>query len=170
LALVEHILASCIYFWVKCYFLSPFCCPHKINTLWWGRALAKVVSRRPVTADARFHARVNPCGICSGRSGTGTGFSPNSSVFPCQYIISPSLSKLMSSGECVICIHAWVLDPPHLQEIKKHFGGSSILIGCVVKWDLGTHPHREEVVCMEDASDCMRVHNNSNETNTIYSV
>jgi hypothetical protein len=38
-----------------------------------------------------------------GQSGTGAGFSPSSSVFPCQYIIPPSLSKLISSGECVIC-------------------------------------------------------------------
>jgi hypothetical protein len=46
-----------------------------------GRAMAEVVSRRPLTAEAR----VNPCGICGGQSGTGTGFSPNSLVFPCQY-------------------------------------------------------------------------------------
>jgi hypothetical protein len=43
--------------------------------------MAKVVSRRPLTAEARVRARVNPCGICGGQSGTGTGFS----VFPCQY-------------------------------------------------------------------------------------
>jgi hypothetical protein len=68
-----------------------------------GRAMTQVVSRLPLTAEARFRARVNPCGICGGQSGTGTGFSPSSSVFPCQYIIPPSLSKLISSGECVIC-------------------------------------------------------------------
>jgi hypothetical protein len=64
--------------------------------------MAQVVSRRPLTAEARFRARANPCGICGGQSGTGTGFSPSSSVFPCQYIIPPSFSKLISSGECVI--------------------------------------------------------------------
>jgi hypothetical protein len=67
-----------------------------------GRAMAQVVSRRPLTAEARARVRVNPCGICGGQSGTGTGFSPSSSVFPFQYIIPPSLSKLISSGECVI--------------------------------------------------------------------
>jgi hypothetical protein len=35
--------------------------------------MAQVVSRRPLTAEDRFRARVNPCGIC-GQSGTGTGF------------------------------------------------------------------------------------------------
>jgi hypothetical protein len=50
-----------------------------------GHAMAQVVSRRPLTAEARVRARVNPCGICGGQSGTGTGFSPSSSVFPCQY-------------------------------------------------------------------------------------
>jgi hypothetical protein len=47
--------------------------------------MAQVVSRRPLTAEARVRARVNTCGICDGQSGTGTGFSPSSSVFPCQY-------------------------------------------------------------------------------------
>jgi hypothetical protein len=50
-----------------------------------GRAMAQVVSRRPLTAEARVRARVNSYGICGGQSGTGTGFSPSSSVFPCQY-------------------------------------------------------------------------------------
>jgi hypothetical protein len=64
--------------------------------------MAQVVSRRPLTAEARVHARVNPCGICGGQSGTGTGFSTSSSVSPVN-IIPPSLSKLISSGEYVIC-------------------------------------------------------------------
>jgi len=60
-----------------------------------GRAMARVVSRLPLTAEARDRARVNPCRIFGGQSGTGTGFFPSSSVFPCQYIIPPSLSKLI---------------------------------------------------------------------------
>jgi hypothetical protein len=51
----------------------------------WDRAMAQVVSRRPLTAEAWVHARVNPCGICGGQSGTGTVLSPSSSVFPSQY-------------------------------------------------------------------------------------
>jgi hypothetical protein len=44
--------------------------------------MAQVVSRRPLTAEARVRSRVNSCGICGGQSGTGTGFSPSSSVSP----------------------------------------------------------------------------------------
>jgi hypothetical protein len=47
--------------------------------------MAQAISRRPLTAEARVRACVNPCEICGGKSGTGTGFSPSSSVFPCQY-------------------------------------------------------------------------------------
>jgi hypothetical protein len=50
-----------------------------------GRVMAQVVSRWPLTAEARVRAWVNPCGICGGQSGTGTGFSPRSSGFRCQY-------------------------------------------------------------------------------------
>jgi hypothetical protein len=47
--------------------------------------MAQAVSRRPSTADAQVRSRVSLCGICGGQSGTGTGFSASSSVFPCQF-------------------------------------------------------------------------------------
>jgi hypothetical protein len=37
--------------------------------------MAQAVSRWPVTAEARVRARVNPCRICGGQSGTGQVFS-----------------------------------------------------------------------------------------------
>jgi hypothetical protein len=45
-----------------------------------GRAMAQAVSRWPLTAEARVLSRVSPCGICGGQSGSGTGFSPRTSV------------------------------------------------------------------------------------------
>jgi hypothetical protein len=50
-----------------------------------GRAMAQAVSRRPLTAEARFRSGVSPCGICGGQNGTGTGFSPSNSVLSCQF-------------------------------------------------------------------------------------
>jgi hypothetical protein len=50
-----------------------------------GRAMAQAVSLRPPTAEARVRFRVGPCGICGGKSGAGTGFSPSTSGFPCQF-------------------------------------------------------------------------------------
>jgi hypothetical protein len=50
-----------------------------------GCAMAQVISHWPLTAEAWVHTWVNPCGICGGQSGTATGLSQSSSVFPCQY-------------------------------------------------------------------------------------
>jgi hypothetical protein len=47
--------------------------------------MAQAVSRRNLNAEAQIRSRVSPCGIFGGQSGTGTGFSTSTSVFPCQY-------------------------------------------------------------------------------------
>jgi hypothetical protein len=56
--------------------------------------MAQVVSRLPLIAEAQVRARVNPCEICGGQSGAGTGFSQSSSVFPCQYHSTVALQTL----------------------------------------------------------------------------
>jgi hypothetical protein len=63
-----------------------------------SRATAQAVSRRPLTAESRVRAWVNPCGIWGGQIGTGTGFSHSSSGFPCQYHSPVVLHTLISSG------------------------------------------------------------------------
>jgi hypothetical protein len=47
--------------------------------------MAQAVSRRPLTAEVWVRSQVDPCGVCGGQSGTGTGFSPSTSVFFCQF-------------------------------------------------------------------------------------
>jgi hypothetical protein len=47
--------------------------------------MARGVSLRPFTAEARVFTRVSQCGICGGQNGTGTGFSPSYLALPCQY-------------------------------------------------------------------------------------
>jgi hypothetical protein len=47
--------------------------------------MAQAVSHRPTTAEARVGSRVGPRGICVGQSGTGTDFSPRTSVFHCEF-------------------------------------------------------------------------------------
>jgi hypothetical protein len=50
-----------------------------------GSAMAQAVSRRHLTAKARVRFRLSPRKICGGQCGTGTGFSPSISGFPCQF-------------------------------------------------------------------------------------
>jgi hypothetical protein len=80
--------------------------------------MAQAVSRRPLTAEAQVRSRVSPCEICGRQSGTGTGFSPNTSIFPCQFHSSgaPLLVKMKkklsisssSSQGCTISLKAAV--------------------------------------------------------------
>jgi hypothetical protein len=47
--------------------------------------MAEVVSCWPVTAEASVQSQASPCGFHSEQSGTETGFSMRTLVFPCQY-------------------------------------------------------------------------------------
>lgn len=53
--------------------------------------MVQVVCRWHLTAEARVS---RPCGICGRQSASGTGFSPNSLVFPVN-VIPPWLSILI---------------------------------------------------------------------------
>jgi hypothetical protein len=70
-----------------------------------GRAMTQAVTRQPLISEARVCAQVSPCGIYGGQFGTGTGFSPNSLLLPCQYRSAVALHTHMESqwGVCEEC-------------------------------------------------------------------
>jgi hypothetical protein len=45
----------------------------------------QAVCRRPLTAEARVPSQLSSSEISGEKTGTGTGFAPTTSVFPCQY-------------------------------------------------------------------------------------
>ena len=55
----------------------------------WVFKYAQAIIRRPLTAEAQVRSQVSPCAIYGGRSGTETGFSPSSYVFPVSGIPPP---------------------------------------------------------------------------------
>jgi hypothetical protein len=42
-----------------------------------GCAIAQAVSRRLLSAEARFQFQASTCGICGGQNGTGAGLFPS---------------------------------------------------------------------------------------------
>ena len=85
------------------FFLPPQRCIFTdTNKMFHGHALAQVVSCQPLTAEAWVHSQASLCGICGGQSGIGTGFSPNTVVFPCQYR-STSTPYLLNDLSLMLC-------------------------------------------------------------------
>lgn len=66
--------------------------------------MAQTVSRRRLTAELQVLSKANPCRICGGQSGTGTGFSPSASVS--RLIISPPVPHAHSGVYRRRCINS----------------------------------------------------------------
>jgi hypothetical protein len=60
-----------------------------------GHAMAKAVSHWPLTVETRVQLQANPCGICGGQSGIGSGLLLSISVLPCQYHSASALHSLV---------------------------------------------------------------------------
>jgi hypothetical protein len=86
----------------------------------WGNVLAQSVSRRPLIAEAPVQFQFSRREIYGGQSGTWTGFSPNMSVFPCQYRITSSPNSYASTRRCYQKHCHSPPDPPPPQKIKKN--------------------------------------------------
>jgi hypothetical protein len=70
-------------------------------------AVDQVVSRWPLTVEARVRDRVSPCEICGGQSGTGTGFPLSVSFHHCSMLISQPHEVCGSSKQHIVT--PWVL-------------------------------------------------------------
>jgi hypothetical protein len=90
-----------------------------VTIKWHGRAIAQAVSRRPFAAEARVQSRVGPCAICGGQSGTGTGFSPSTSVFPCQFHSTGAPLKWKNRKNLITFLTVLHNKPPSLRCVRS---------------------------------------------------
>jgi len=50
-----------------------------------GYVMVQAVSHQFLTTKDQVQSQTNPCGICGAQTDTGTGFSLNTLIFPCQW-------------------------------------------------------------------------------------
>jgi hypothetical protein len=60
--------------------------------LYYGFVVARAVSCQPLIMEAQVYAKVSPCGICGGQSGTVMGFSLEFLSSPHKYHSTVALS------------------------------------------------------------------------------
>jgi hypothetical protein len=65
--------------------------------------VAQGLSRRCLNAQARVRDHVSTYEVCDEQSGTGIGFCPSYSVFPCQYHSTMDLHTHISSVDEQLC-------------------------------------------------------------------
>ena len=68
-----------------------------------GRALTQAVSRRSFVAEAWVQSQASPCRVWGGQSGTATGFTPSTFIFPSQYHFTDApFSLITDHRHCII--------------------------------------------------------------------
>jgi hypothetical protein len=110
------------------------------NTFWTGKSWFVCVPLfyayyyvKPLTADARVRAHLSPCGICSGQSGNGAGFSPSSSVSPVS-VIPPLLHEVCDSPDQAA--HCHTLCPTlGASSLTPHLAGTEERIIVFITWN-----------------------------------
>ena len=48
-------------------------------------AMVQALGRRPLTAETKVRSKGSSCGICGGQNSSGASFSPDTSLYHCQY-------------------------------------------------------------------------------------
>jgi hypothetical protein len=78
-----------------------------MNQLQTGCAMAQDVSWQPLTTEAKIQSQVSTYEKCGVQNGTGTHFSPSTSVFPCHFNfnIAPYSTESITLPYGVLCIY-----------------------------------------------------------------
>jgi hypothetical protein len=69
--------------------------------------MSQAVSRRHCTAKARVRTWVSPYWIYGGQNGTGTGFSPSTSVLPSEFY--STAAPLLGKGQKIVIIFVLII-------------------------------------------------------------
>jgi hypothetical protein len=79
--------------WIFRYNVEYFILKQDVSRLKW-------LFEGPPITEARLRSRACRCKICGGQSGTGTAFSPSTSVFLCKYNFMIVPYNIDSKAEC----------------------------------------------------------------------
>jgi hypothetical protein len=63
--------------------------------------MVQAVSHWPLITGVQVQSQANPRGICGGQSGTKTGYSPRTSVFPCQHHSTNAVTASLNMFDCM---------------------------------------------------------------------
>lgn len=72
-----------------------------------GRAMTQAVINQHLTTDAWVESQASPCGICGGQNDIETGFSPDTSVVPCQILCTTESNSFIHLSLTLCTLSNW---------------------------------------------------------------
>ena len=86
----------------------------------YGCAMSEVIGCQPVNLEAQVWSQASTGELCSRQSGSGTGSSTTTSVFP-VFLPVRQFHLSVSFDQCSILIHSYTYHPYHIMFFSRYF-------------------------------------------------